>query len=474
MLEQNHDFEELKQWCEISDMRIANIYLHGKKINFDGNMHKTRKRYTEKTMLEIREHYMLTQNYAATAKEFGVNESTIRIIVKTPTRNGKLNDKGNHSRAGRPLTYPLDVEKDILSWLLELRDFHVPVSILTLQERAKRVVRPHNPTFNGSRGWVERFFGRHRLSLLSLTSVSQKLPKELEGSITKSYEDARRYMRIGKYPRSLVANMDETPAFFGMIPTKSICKTGSRECIVRTSIVRTTAATDGTMLPPMLIFKGKTDKTIKKLRIPEGFIVKTQEKSWMDEGLMEIWVEDIWLKYVREVPKQLGFDNSLLTFDAFSAHKTDDVQSNLVENKSDILVIPPGCTSKCQPMDVCINKSFNAILRKCWVIYFSKIIKQMPATTPDYFKLPPPSLQDMVDWVEEVYRLISSGKDMVKRSFDVCGITTSDPAKVRSGSFYDKCMRNAKYVIEANELEDEDPFELQIKYYQLIRKSIET
>jgi len=31
------------------------------------------------------------------------------------------------------------------------------------------------------------------------------------------------------------------------------------------------------MLPPMIIFKGKTDKTIQDLRIPTGFIVKTQE-----------------------------------------------------------------------------------------------------------------------------------------------------------------------------------------------------
>ena len=154
-------------------------------INFDGNIHKTRKRYTEKAKLEIREHYMLTQNYAATAKEFGVNESTVRTIVKTSTRNGKLNNKGNHSGAGRPLTYPLEVEKNILSWLLELRDLHVSVSIQTLQEKAKRVVRPHNPTFNASRGWVEKLFARHRLSLLSRTSVSQKLPKQLEGSITK-------------------------------------------------------------------------------------------------------------------------------------------------------------------------------------------------------------------------------------------------------------------------------------------------
>ena len=56
MLEQNHDFEELKQWCETSDVKIVNFYLHGEKINIDGNIHKTRKRYMEKTKLEIREH----------------------------------------------------------------------------------------------------------------------------------------------------------------------------------------------------------------------------------------------------------------------------------------------------------------------------------------------------------------------------------------------------------------------------------
>ena len=84
----------------------------------------------------------------------------------------------------------------------------------------------------------------------------------------------------------------------------------------------------------------------------------------------------------------------------------------------------------------------------------------MPAITPDNFKLPSPSQQEMVDWVKEAYKLVSSDKDMVMRSFDVCVITTSDPTKVRSGSFYEKSMRNAKSIIEANELEDEDPFEL--------------
>lgn len=73
-------------------------------------------------------------------------------------------------------------------------------------------------------------------------------------------------MRIGKYPISLVSNIDETPAFS---ISKSITKTGAKECVVRISggekkhvTVVLSAAADGTMLPPMKIFKGKTKKNI--------------------------------------------------------------------------------------------------------------------------------------------------------------------------------------------------------------------
>ena len=335
------------------------------------------------------------------------------------------------------------------------------MAVLALQEKAKKVIRPHNPLFAASRGWVEKFFTRHRLSLRNRTSVSQKIPQQLEGVLTKFYEDAGRFMRIGKYPRSLVGNMDETPAFFDMVPVKSICKTGSKECIVRTSgcekkhvTIVLSATADGKMLPPMIIFKGKTTKTIEKLRVPEGFIVKTQAKAWMDENLMHVWLEDIWLKHTKAMSEELGFENSLLTFDAFSAQKTDEVEAKLVENKSDILMIPAGCTSKCQPMDVCINKPFKAILRKCWVEYVAEMIEEK------HDQIPPPSRQHMVDWVEKAYNAISSDIDMIKRSFDVCGITTTDKSMVRNGSFYEKCMANACQHLE-DDVEDDaedDPF----------------
>ena len=137
--------------------------------------------------------------------------------------------------AGRPITYAKDVENELFVWILQLLDLHVSVSVLSLQEKAKKIIRFHNPKFSASKGWVEKFFSRHRLPLQNRTSSMQKLPRQLEGCLTKFYEDSGRYMRIGKYPRSLIGNMHEAPAFFNMISAKNICKTGWKECVARTS-----------------------------------------------------------------------------------------------------------------------------------------------------------------------------------------------------------------------------------------------
>ena len=72
-----------------------------------------------------------------------------------------------------------------------------------------------------------------------------------------------------------------------------------------------------------------------------------QEKAWMNDDLLKVWVEDIWIKHIRNECQKLGFENTLLTFDAFVAHLTDDVDSQLLETKTNTLTILAGCTSKC-------------------------------------------------------------------------------------------------------------------------------
>ena len=72
-----------------------------------------------------------------------------------------------------------------------------------------------------------------------------------------------------------------------------------------------------------------------------------QEKAWMNNDLLKVWMEDIWIKHIRNECQKLGFENTLLTFDAFVAHLTDDVDSQLLETKTNTLTILAGCTSKC-------------------------------------------------------------------------------------------------------------------------------
>ena len=195
MLEQNHDYNKLLKEFEKHDVIVTNFYLSNKKVSVNDETKIPRKRFTEERKQEIREHLLLTDNFAKTAKSFCLNESTVRKIVKSTLRNDvKPSDKGNRSGAGRPLTYPKEAENELVAWVLQLLDLHMPVSVLALQEKAKKVIRPHSPSFGGSRGWVEKFFARHRLSLLNRTSASQKLPRQLEGVLTKFYEDAGRFM----------------------------------------------------------------------------------------------------------------------------------------------------------------------------------------------------------------------------------------------------------------------------------------
>ena len=73
----------------------------------------------------------------------------------------------------------------------------------------------------------------------------------------------------------------------------------------------------------------------------------------------------------------------------------------------------------------------------------------------EHVQLPPPSHQYMLDWVEKAFNYISNDTQMVSRSFVVCGITTTDSSKVRSGSFYKSCMENASKHLQNNEEEDD-------------------
>lgn len=87
--------------------------------------------------------------------------------------------------------------------------------------------------------------------------------------------------------------------------------------------------------------------------------VRFQENTWCDEGAMNYWVSNMWrwpLTPEARKPK-------LLIADVHKAQKTPGIMNKLKrECNTEVVLVPPGCTSLVQPLDVAFNAGFkNAI-----------------------------------------------------------------------------------------------------------------
>ncbi len=92
------------------------------------------------------------------------------------------------------------------------------------------------------------------------------------------------------------------------------------------------------------------------MTIPKGVMCTVQPKAWMDEKLMFEWITKVWIPYV-------GKNRALLCLDTFSAHLTEAVREEFTRIGTKLLIIPGGCTSVLQALDVSLNKPFKSYIR---------------------------------------------------------------------------------------------------------------
>ena len=180
--------------------------------------------------------------------------------------------------------------------------------------------------------------------------MSAQLEKQLENFV-KQVKELR---KVHTYPPELIINMDETPAYFDMPASRTVHKKGARQIRVKSTGVEKKRFTviqsctaSGKMLSPMIIFKGK--RPLKKLHVPKGAVVMVQKKGWNDAPLTKVWIKRTLSKYTEK-------RHALLIWDTFSGHMTEDVSELLSRSNVTSMIIPGGCTSKVQPLDVCLNK----------------------------------------------------------------------------------------------------------------------
>ena len=89
---------------------------------------------------------------------FGKNESTVHEMIKARPvpDNIKLSSKCNFPGTWRPLTFPVQLDDEILTWILVLWSLHFSVSVLRFQKKAKLLIQLHNPSFSANCGWANK------------------------------------------------------------------------------------------------------------------------------------------------------------------------------------------------------------------------------------------------------------------------------------------------------------------------------
>jgi hypothetical protein len=215
-----------------------------------------------------------------------------------------------------------------------------------------------------------------------------------------------------------IGNMDETPVYFDMTTNLTVNQKGAKTVQIKTTGNEKNRFTcvlsvlaNGEKLLPMVIFKGK--RLPKDL--PRNIIVEMSEKGWMNEKLMQVWLNKVWYYRTGGLLRK----KNLLVLDSFEGHKTESVKNTYKELNCIPAIIPGGLTSIVQPLDVCLNKPFKDNLRKKWNTW---IMNEVSLTKNGNLKKP--SYKLICEWIIQAWEEIPS--QMVIKSFLKCGISNAD------------------------------------------------
>ena len=147
----------------------------------------------------------------------------------------------------------------------------------------------------------------------------------------------------------------------------------------------------------------------------------------------------------------------ILCADVHRAQQAATVK-RMLQSKNTILVnIPPGCTSKVQPLDVSINKPFKDYLRTQFEKHRDENIELYISN-----KLTASKRRVLVSkWVAEAWEKIKTNKEMIIRAFTKWGITTNEDGSENhlvhiEGISYVMSQPEEEFHLETSSDEDSD------------------
>ncbi|NXD32577.1 POGZ protein, partial [Spelaeornis formosus] len=221
-------------------------------------------------------------------------------------------------------------------------------------------------------------------------------------------EFVQRQIRRQQLPPAMIAAVDELSLF---LDAEVLASDERKESALQTvgngepwcELVLTLLA-DGRVLPALVVSRGQLPQPAE---LPDSVLLESKENGCGDDEIMELWAERVWRKHT-ECRGAAGAKGMLL-LDCHRTHLSEEVLAVLSAAGALPAVIPAGCSSRAQPLDVCVKRSLKNFLRKKW----RERARRPPRPDADSAAL----LQLLLGWLGEALEILGRCPEMIRKSF---------------------------------------------------------
>lgn len=315
----------------------------------------------------------------------------------------------------------------LVVWVLSMREQQLLVTGDGLLRAAAALKKKGNfgAPFSLSYCWAVNFMLRHQLGIRRPCRVPRRLPLFLDAK-ARAYRDfTQKVIRTHQLPAAGVAALDELSLFLnsGLIVdpsrrSEALTLTGSVPLLT----VFLAVLSDGTMLPSLLV----VGAPLAKRAVPPAVLLEAGPEIPTQGEALDLWSDKVWHRHISGP----GLSRkSLLVLDRHQGHQGDAFLMSLGELGTLPALIPAGCSSHLQPLEVCIKPVLQRLLLWRWAKFTAGNPEVLQATSSNQLRGPVASV--LVDWLLEALSHLSTLQEVCRSSFRLAQVHEEEEPRLR-------------------------------------------
>lgn len=269
------------------------------------------------------------------------------------------------------------------------------------------------------------------------TKAVKTLPSDFDDIKCEFVKKVNNVVNEYSVPDSLIINWDQTGCQLVPGGEWTMEEKGSKQVTVagiddkRQITLLLGITKSGTLLPPQLIYAGKTERCLpQSVEFPSDWDITFTETHWSNESSMLRYVDKVIVPYVNEIREELPLDRinqkAIAIFDIFAAHRTNSLIEKLKSHNIQPLYVPGACTDKLQPLDVAVNYDYKEKLKAEFHEWYStQVFESLDRDGPGSanIDLKTSTLKPLhANWVINTHYNMSKRPELIKSGFQKVGL----------------------------------------------------